>query len=94
MRTLKYSGAREDVSKAGQIAARIVAGAKAAIGLAARGDRRVTVKYARQVPFRITTVDYLTLDLGFVPVGSYRLVIESTDFFPAAPRPASGPLTS
>jgi hypothetical protein len=64
---------------AGDWVARIVGGAAGVVGASARGKERVTLSFERQVPWRPTTTDYVSLDLGAAPPGRYRVAVEVTD---------------
>lgn len=61
------------------LAAKIVGGFKDVVGLSAQGSRRVDLSYTREVPERLVQVDYVSLDLGLVPSGAYRLAVAITD---------------
>ena len=60
-------------------ATRIIGGVADAIGVSARGDDRVTLKYTREHDARPVALNYLTIDLGDAPRGRYRLRIDVTD---------------
>jgi GWxTD domain-containing protein len=69
---------RTDGSRLGRAVARVLSGT---LGRAeGRGrDDRVAVSFDRRVPARPVTLDYLTLDLGDLAPGRYRLTITVTD---------------
>jgi GWxTD domain-containing protein len=60
-------------------AARIIGGVASAVGLSRRGDNEVSLSYPRQVPARPVAVDYVMLDLGTAPAGTYHLQVAITD---------------
>ncbi|MFN2400020.1 MAG: GWxTD domain-containing protein, partial [Gemmatimonadaceae bacterium] len=63
------------------IETRILGGLLDAVGLSAKGDQRVTLSYERTIPLDATdrAVDYLALDLGKAPNGSYTVEIAVHD---------------
>jgi GWxTD domain-containing protein len=63
----------------GGLAARILSGVKSAIGLSAQGQDRVTLSFNRQSPTQLVVTDYVTMDLGAIPAGSYTVTVSVTD---------------
>jgi len=61
------------------LAAKIVDGFKDIVGLSAQGADRVHLSYTREVRAQLIQVDHLSLDLGSLPQGRYRLAIVITD---------------
>jgi len=62
-----------------RLAATIVDGFKDIVGLSAQGADRVHLSYTREVRAQLIQVDHLSLDLGSLPQGRYRLAIVITD---------------
>lgn len=75
-----------DVARAGQVGTRILGGIADAIGLSAKGDDRVGLRFERSVS--ITPDDrvanYLALDIGDAPAGTYELDLTVTDLVSGA----------
>jgi hypothetical protein len=63
----------------GSFIAKIVGGVASAIGVSGGGQRTVSLAFPRRVPARAALVDYVTLDLGAAPPGTYRLSVSITD---------------
>jgi GWxTD domain-containing protein len=66
--------------------ARIVGGTADALGLSAVGDDVLVLRYQRARDPRPALLEYLTLDLGDTPAGTYRLTVSVT--LPSAAAPA------
>ena len=62
-----------------RVALRILSGVADAVGRGGEGDERASITYERQVPSRPAVADHLTLDLGELPAGAYRLTVEVLD---------------
>ncbi|MGI8843974.1 MAG: GWxTD domain-containing protein [Gemmatimonadaceae bacterium] len=60
-------------------AAKIIDGFKDIVGLSAQGIDRVQLEYTREMPAQLIQVDHLSLDLGGLPPGQYRLALAITD---------------
>jgi GWxTD domain-containing protein len=69
---------RTDGSRIGRAVARVIGGTLGR-GEGRGRDDRVTVSFDRRVPARPVMLDYLTLDLGDLAPGRYRLTISVTD---------------
>ena len=69
---------RTDGSRLGRAVARVLGGTLGR-GEGRGRDDRVAVSFDRRVPARPVTLDYLTLDLGDLAPGRYRLTITVTD---------------
>jgi GWxTD domain-containing protein len=69
---------RTDGSRLGRAVARVLSGTLGR-GEGRGRDDRVAVSFDRRVPARPVTLDYLTLDLGDLAPGRYRLTITVTD---------------
>jgi GWxTD domain-containing protein len=69
---------RADGSRLGRAVARVLSGTLGR-GEGRGRDDRVAVSFDRRVPARPVTLDYLTLDLGDLAPGRYRLTITVTD---------------
>jgi hypothetical protein len=69
---------RTDGSRLGRAVARVLSGTLGR-GEGRGRDDRVAVSFDRRVPARPVTLDYLTLDLGDLAPGQYRLTITVTD---------------
>jgi len=69
---------RTDGTRIGRAVARVLGGTLGR-GEGRGRDDRVTVSFDRRVPARPVTLDYLTLDLGDLAPGRYRLTITVTD---------------
>ena len=69
---------RTDGSRIGRAVARVLGGTLGR-GEGRGRDDRVTVSFDRRVPARPITLDYLTLDVGDLAPGRYRLTITVTD---------------
>ena len=63
----------------GSFIAKIVGGVASAIGVSGGGQRTVSLAFPRRVPAQAALVDYVTLDLGAAPPGTYRLSVSITD---------------
>ncbi|HSJ64112.1 MAG TPA: GWxTD domain-containing protein, partial [Gemmatimonadaceae bacterium] len=74
---------RTDGSRIGRAVARVIGGTLGR-GEGRGRDDRVTVSFERRVPSRPVTLDYLTLDLGDLASGRYRLTITVTDLVTSA----------
>lgn len=70
---------REELRGIRGLAAKIVGGFKDVVGVSAQGARRMDLSYTREVPERLVQVDYVSLYLGLVPSGAYRLAVAITD---------------
>jgi len=70
-----------DIDRGQQVSARILGGIADAVGLTAKGDDRVALRYERTVALDATdrVPNYLALDLGEAPHGSYSLELTVTD---------------
>jgi GWxTD domain-containing protein len=69
---------RVDGTRIGRAVARVLGGTLGR-GEGRGRDDRVTVSFDRRVPARPVTLDFLTLDLGELAAGRYRLTITVTD---------------
>jgi GWxTD domain-containing protein len=69
----------EQPSRGEAMVTNIIGGIADAIGLSAKGDERVSLKYTRQHDARAVALNYLTIELGDAPRGRYRLRVEVTD---------------
>lgn len=65
-------------SGAGRVAARVVSRITGAVGVQS-GDDRMAVRFDRTMPHAPAIADFITLELGETPAGSYRLTLEITD---------------
>jgi GWxTD domain-containing protein len=74
---------RSDGTRIGRAVARVLGGTLGR-GEGRGRENRVTVSFERRVPARPVTLDHLTLDLGNVAPGSYRLTITVTDLVASA----------
>jgi hypothetical protein len=62
-----------------RVAMKILGGVRDAVGGGDQGEGKTTITYEREVPARPAVVDYLTLDPGTIPAGTYRLTVQVTD---------------
>ena len=76
--SVEISLVRTDGSRLGRAIARVIGGTLGR-GEGRGRDDRVSVSFDRRVPARPVTLDYLTLDLGDLDPGMYRLTISVTD---------------
>ena len=76
--SVEISLVRTDGSRLGRALARVIGGTLGR-GEGRGRDDRVAVAFDRRVPARPVTLDYLTLDLGGLDPGRYRLTITVTD---------------
>jgi GWxTD domain-containing protein len=76
--SVEISLLRTDGSRLGRAIARVIGGTLGR-GEGRGRDDRVSVAFDRRVPARPVTLDYLTLDLGDLDPGRYRLTITVTD---------------
>jgi GWxTD domain-containing protein len=83
---------RTDGSRIGRAVARVLSGTLGR-GEGRGRDDRVTVSFDRKVPARAVTLDYLTLDLGDLAPGRYRLTITVTDLVASATTSSERELT-
>jgi len=70
-----------EIDRGRQVTARILGGIADAVGLTAKGDDRVSLRYERVVAVDAADriPNYLALDLGDAPYGSYALELTVTD---------------
>jgi GWxTD domain-containing protein len=76
--SVEISLVRTDGSRIGRAIARVIGGTLGR-GEGQGRDDRVAVSFDRRVPARPVTLDYLTLNLGGLDPGQYRLTIKVTD---------------
>jgi hypothetical protein len=76
--SVEISLERTDGSRLGRAVARVIGGTLGR-GEGRRRDDRVAVSFDRRVPARPVALDYLTLDLGDLDPGTYRLTITVAD---------------
>jgi GWxTD domain-containing protein len=63
----------------GEFFTRIVGGISGAVGLSGSGSDKVSLTFPREVTARPVDVDYVTLDVGQAPAGSYKIIVEVAD---------------
>jgi GWxTD domain-containing protein len=63
----------------GGFVAKIVGGISGAVGLSASGDDKVSLSFPREVPAAEVNVDYVSIDLGEAPAGTYLVTVDVTD---------------
>jgi GWxTD domain-containing protein len=63
----------------GDFVAKIVGGAASAVGLSGSGADKVSLTYPREIPATPVAVDYVSLDLGQAPEGSYLVTVDVLD---------------
>ena len=63
----------------GDFFARIVGGISGSVGLSGSGSDRVSLTFPREVPASTANVDFVTLELGQAPAGSYTITVDVTD---------------
>ena len=70
----------KDVAR-GSVAGRIIGGILDAVGLSARGDDQVVLRYEAQAPIapRAEKPEYVTVDLGTATPGTYAVIVSITD---------------
>jgi hypothetical protein len=56
-----------------------VGGISGAVGLSASGDDKVSLSFPREVPAAEVNVDYVSIDLGEAPAGTYLETVDVTD---------------
>jgi hypothetical protein len=70
---------RRERSLAGAIATRIAGGLASAARIERISDDQVSMRVDRSVPHSTAFVDYITIELGETPAGSYELTLQITD---------------
>ena len=70
---------RRERSLAGAIATSIVGGLAQAARIERIGDDRVSMRVDRSMPHAAAFVDYITIDLGETPAGTYEVTLQITD---------------
>lgn len=70
-----------EVTRAGDLLTRVIGGVADAVGLSAKGDDRVALRFDRTVALTSEnrTPNYLAIDLGHAPPGTYTVELMVTD---------------